>query len=37
MTIKAIIVMLVCVIPIWGGLIGCIVKLQKMKRSGDED
>ena len=37
MTIKAIIVMLVCVVPIWGGLIGCILKLQKMKRPEEED
>lgn len=37
MTIKAIIVMLICLIPIWGGLVYSVIRLQKMKRPDDEN
>lgn len=37
MTTQAIIVMLVCCIPIWGGLIYSIVRLMKMDPVEDDD
>jgi len=37
MTVRAIITMLLCVVPVWGGLILSIVKLQRMDPPPDED
>lgn len=36
MTIQAIIMMLICCIPIWGGLIYCIIRLMKMDSVEDD-
>lgn len=37
MTVQAIITMLVCCIPIWGGLIYSILRLMNMDPVEDED
>ncbi len=37
MTIKVILTMLICIVPVWGGLILCILRLQKMDLPQDDE